>query len=142
MEKNEVRILVVDDEEDILSSLKTHLELDGYGVDVASTAASALEKIRLAKVHIVLTDINMPQMDGIELLEAIKKIHGDIVVIMITAYTSLMKVANSRFHGAADYILKPFKDLAELDEVIETAYRHIGRWEKVMTETIQLKHKS
>jgi DNA-binding NtrC family response regulator len=61
---------------------------------------------------------------------------------MITAYTSLMKVANSRFNGAADYVLKPFKDLSELDEVIETAYRHIARWENVMTETILLKHKA
>jgi len=142
MEKNEVHILLVDDEEDILTSLKTHLELDGYRVDVANTAAVALEKVRTTKVNIVLTDINMPQMDGIELLEEIKKIHGDIIVIMITAYTSLMKVANSRFHGASDYVLKPFRDLDELDEVVEMSYRHIVRWEKVMTETIQIKHKS
>jgi|WetSurMetagenome_2_1015567.scaffolds.fasta_scaffold52876_3 DNA-binding NtrC family response regulator len=142
MDKSEVHILLVDDEEDILTSLKTHLELDGYCVDVASTAAAALEKVRTTKVNMVLTDINMPEMDGIELLEEIKKIHGDVIVIMITAYTSLMKVANSRFHGAADYVLKPFRDLAELDEVIETAYRHIVRWDKVMTETIQIKHKS
>lgn len=142
MEKNEVRILIVDDEEDILTSLKTHLELDGYTVDVANTAADALEKVRSVKINIVLTDINMPQMDGVELLEEIKKFHGDIIVIMITAYTSLMKVANSRFHGAADYILKPFRDPSELDEVIETAYKQLLRWEKVMTETIQIKHKA
>jgi heterodisulfide reductase subunit A2 len=142
MKKSDVRILVVDDEEDILSSLKTHLELDGYSVDVANSAAMALEKVRAAKVHIVLTDINMPQMDGIELLEEIKKIRGDVMVIMITAYTSLMKVANSRVQGAVDYILKPFRDLDELDEVIEAAYKQILRWDKVMSETQAIKHKS
>jgi DNA-binding NtrC family response regulator len=142
MEKSDVRILVADDEEDILKSLKTHLELDGYSVDVAISAVEALEKIRVGKTHIVLADINMPQMDGIELLEEIKKIRGDIIVIMITAYTSLMKVANSRFHGAADYVLKPFRDLTELDEVVEMAYKHILRWDRVIEETLKIKKKS
>jgi DNA-binding NtrC family response regulator len=142
MEKSDVRILVADDEEDILKSLKTHLELDGYNVDVATSAAEALDKIRLGKIHIVLTDINMPQMDGIELLEQIRKIRGDIFVIMITAYTSLMKVANSRFHGATDYVLKPFRDLSELDEVVETAYKQVLRWDRVMAETMKTKKKS
>ena len=141
MEKSDVRILVADDEEDILNSLKTHLELDGYSVDVAISAAEALDKIRGRKFHIVLTDINMPQMDGIELLEEIKKTRGDVIVIMITAYTSLMKVANSRFHGAADYVLKPFRDLSELDEVIEMAYQQILRWDRVMAETLKIKKK-
>jgi DNA-binding NtrC family response regulator len=136
MEKNEVRILVVDDEEDILKSLKTHLELDGYSVETVSSAAAALEKVKSSKIHIVLTDINMPQMDGIEMLEQIKNIRGDVIVIMITAYTSLMKVANSRIHGAADYVLKPFRDLSELDEVVETAYKQILRWNKVIEETL------
>jgi DNA-binding NtrC family response regulator len=136
MEKNEVRILVVDDEEDILKSLKTHLELDGYSVEAVSSAAEALEKVTSSKIHIVLTDINMPQMDGIEMLEKIKTIRGDVIVIMITAYTSLMKVANSRVHGAADYVLKPFRDLSELDEVVETAYKQILRWNKVIEETL------
>jgi DNA-binding NtrC family response regulator len=141
MEKSEVKILVVDDEEDILKALKTHLELDGYVVEVVSSAAEALEKLRSAKINIVLTDINMPQMDGIEMLEEIKKIRGDVIVIMITAYTSLMKVANSRYHGAADYVLKPFRDLSELDEVVETAYRQILRWDRIVAETLKTKKK-
>ena len=141
MKKSDVHILVVDDEEDILKSLKTHLELDGYGVDVASSAAEALDKIRLEKIHIVLADINMPQMDGIEMLEQIRKIRGDVIVIMITAYTSLMKVANSRCHGATGYVLKPFRDLAELDEVVEMAYKQTLRWGRVIEETIKTKKK-
>ncbi|MBT3368530.1 MAG: response regulator [Nitrospina sp.] len=139
MEKNNVRILVVDDEENILSSLKTHLELDGYFVNVASSGREALKKIENMRFHIVLTDINMPEMDGIEMLEEIKKFRGETIVIMITAYTSMMKVSNSRLHGAADYILKPFRDLTEADEAIERAYQQILRWENVVNETVKTK---
>ena len=139
MEKNNVRILVVDDEENILSSLKTHLELDGYFVNVASSGREALKKIENTRFHIVLTDINMPEMDGIEMLEEIKKFRGETIVIMITAYTSMMKVSNSRLHGAADYILKPFRDLTEADEAIERAYQQILRWENVVNETVKTK---
>ncbi len=141
MEKNDVRILVVDDEADILKSLKTHLELDGFWVDVAPSAKEALAKIKSTRFHIVLTDINMPEMDGIEMLEEIKKFRGDTIVIMITAYSSLMKVANSRFHGAADYVLKPFRDLSEVDEVIDLAYQQILRWENVLQDTLEIKKK-
>ena len=139
MEKSKVRVLVVDDEEGILQSLKTHLELDGYQVEISDSAAGALEKLETQAFHMVLADINMPGMDGIELLEEIKKIRGETIVIMITAYSSLMKVVNSRVFGAADYVLKPFRDLSELDEVIERAYRQIRRWEEVLAETMKQK---
>ena len=138
-EKKRKRILFVDDEENILSSLKTHLELDGYFVNVASSGREALKKIENMRFHIVLTDINMPEMDGIEMLEEIKKFRGETIVIMITAYTSMMKVSNSRLHGAADYILKPFRDLTEADEAIERAYQQILRWENVVNETVETK---
>jgi len=143
MEKSKVRILVVDDEEGILQSLKTHLELAGYKVEVSDSAAGALEKVGKQSFHIILADINMPGMDGIELLEEIKRVRGETIVIMITAYSSLMKVVNSRVFGAADYVLKPFRDLSELDEVIERSYLQIQRWEKVLAETMkQKKHKA
>ena len=135
MEKSNVRILIVDDEADILNALQTHLEMDGYAIDIADSAGTALEKITTQKFHIVLTDINMPKMDGIELLEKIKENHGETIVIMVTAYSSMMKVLNSRIYGATDYILKPFRDLSEVDKVIERAYEHIQRWDNVLTET-------
>ena len=139
MEKNNVRILVVDDEEDILTALQTHLEMDGYYVEVANSAMVALEKIQAQAFHVVLTDINMPKMDGLELLEKIKAVRGETIVIMITAYTSLIKVLNSRIYGAADYLLKPFRDLSEVDEVITRAYESLERWDKVLAETRRIK---
>jgi DNA-binding NtrC family response regulator len=139
MDRSKVRILVVDDEEDILDALQTHLEMEGYSVEIAASAHEALARIAERAFHIILTDINMPKMDGIELLVKIKESRGDTIVIMITAYTSLMKVLNSRYHGAADYILKPFRDLTELDEVMARAYDQIERWDKVMSETMKVK---
>ncbi|MFH2002274.1 MAG: response regulator [Planctomycetota bacterium] len=140
MEKSRVRILIVDDEVGILEALQTHLEMDGYEVLTASSAQEALEEFKKQKkIHIVLTDINMPNMDGIELLERIKMASANTVVIMITAYTSLMKVANSRTYGASDYLLKPFRDLSEVDAVIDRAYEQITRWEDILAETLEAK---
>lgn len=135
MLKEQTKILVVDDERDILEALKTHLELQDFQVKTAETAKKALELIQSDRFHIVLTDINMPVMDGLELLEAIKAVRGETMVIMITAYTSITKVLMSRVHGAVDYILKPFRDITEIDQVIERAMSHIGRWEDIMEET-------
>ncbi len=127
-----VRILVVDDEEEILQALQVHLELEGYYVETSISAAQALNKIDEKGFHIVLTDINMPAMDGIELLEEIKRRTGDAIVIMITAYTSMMKVLSSRLYGASDFVLKPFSDLTAVDTVIERAFQQIQRWENVL----------
>ena len=84
-------------------------------------------------------DIHMPVMDGLGLLEEIKKIRGDATVIMMTAYTSLTKVLMSRIHGAFDYILKPFKDLEEITYVLERAKTLIIRWDEILIETKQAK---
>ena len=139
MDKSNIRILVVDDEEDILQALKTHLEMDGFYVEVANSALRALEKIEDQAFHIILTDINMPKMDGLEFLEKVKALRGETIVIMITAYTSLIKVLNSRIYGAADYLLKPFRDLSEVDEVITRAYESMVRWDNVLAETRRIK---
>lgn len=140
MDKSKIRILIVDDEVGILEALQTHLEMDGYEVMTASSAEDALDTFKKQrKIHMVLTDINMPNMDGIELLERVKMISANTVVIMITAYTSLMKVANSRTYGAYDYLLKPFRDLSEVDTVIDRAYEQIKRWEDILAETLEAK---
>ncbi|EKD41960.1 MAG: acetoacetate metabolism regulatory protein AtoC [uncultured bacterium] len=139
MNKNNIRILIVDDEANILEALKTHLELEGYSASTANSAATALELFNKQAFQIVITDINMPVMDGLGLLEEIIKIRGDTTVIMMTAYTSLTKVLMSRIHGAFDYILKPFKDLDEINYVVERASILIGRWEEILEETKKLK---
>jgi DNA-binding NtrC family response regulator len=135
MDARNIRILIVDDEKGILEALHTHLSLDGYQVEVANSAAEALEQFQKEPFHLVLTDINMPVMDGLVLLEEIKSLRGDTVVIMITAYTSLTKVLLSRAHGAFDYVLKPFRDLSEIDEAIKRAIEQLDRWNRIIEET-------
>lgn len=139
MDARNIRILIVDDEKGILEALHTHLSLDGYQVEVANSAAEALEQFQKEPFHIVLTDINMPVMDGLVLLEEIKSLRGDTVVIMITAYTSLTKVLLSRAHGAFDYVLKPFRDLGEIDEALKRAIDQLDRWNRIIEETKSVK---
>lgn len=139
MDAKNIRILVVDDEKGILESLQTHLELDGYHVDVANTAKDALQLFQKEPYHIVLTDINMPVMDGLVLLEEIQALRGDTIVIMMTAYTSLTKVLLSRAHGATDYVLKPFRDLSEVDAAIQRAADVLERWNRIIEETKTVK---
>lgn len=139
MKQSDFKVLIVDDEKGILEALQTHLELEGYNVDVANSAKDALEYFQKDPYHIVLTDINMPIMDGLVLLEEIKAIRGDTVVIMMTAYTSLTKVLLSRAHGATDYVLKPFRDLGEVDEAVKRAIEQIIRWNRIIEETKSVK---
>lgn len=139
MEPQNIRILLVDDERGILEALHTHLSLDGYQVEVANTAQEALELFQKEPFHLVLTDINMPVMDGLVLLEEIKSLRGDTIVIMITAYTSLTKVLLSRAHGAFDYVLKPFRDLSEIDEAVKRAIQQLDRWNRIIEETKSVK---
>jgi FixJ family two-component response regulator len=113
----EPKILVVDDEELIRLSLNKLLEKHGYRVDVASSAAEALEKIKANGYQIVITDIMMPDMDGIELLKKIKEQDRGIYVIMMTAYASLERAIASLKHGAGDFIQKPYENKEILEAV-------------------------
>jgi CheY-like chemotaxis protein len=113
----EPKILIVDDEELIRLSLRKLLEKHGYRVDVAGSAEEALEKIKGNGFHIVITDIMMPDMDGIELLKKIKEQDRSIYVIMITAYASLERAIASLKHGAGDFIQKPYENKEILEAV-------------------------
>ena len=135
-----IKVLVVDDELEILQSLQTNLELDGYFVRTANSAEKAMQLLSEDEFDIVLTDINMPVRDGIDLLADIKEKHCQAIVIMITAYDSMAKVLTSRLYGAFDFVLKPFGDLSELGRVMTVARHQIERWDVVLEELRQRKH--
>jgi len=101
-------ILIVDDEEDILNVLKLILTKEGYQVDTALDGKQALQLFRKNSYDIVLTDLRMPEMDGIELLERIKEIRPETEVLIMTAYASVESAVLAMKKGAADYIVKPF----------------------------------
>ena len=136
-ERKNFPILIVDDEPDIVEALINYL--DDYEVDFAYDADSALHKVASGKFKIVLADIVMPGLDGIELLRRIKNINPGIQVIMMTGHTTLMRASESMQDGALRYLLKPFDDIKEVDEAIEEAIQKIRGWESVFRKTILTK---
>ncbi len=110
-----VRVLVVDDEKDFVEMLSLRLEESGQKVSAAHDGAECLDKMKKERFDVVILDIRMPGMDGIEVLKQIKKIYPLVEVIMLTGHgTAETAVAGMKL-GAFDYLLKPadFEDLME-----------------------------
>ena len=103
------KILVIDDEVSILEVVKLGLEEYGFKVDVFSDPIEALSRFSESNYDAVLSDINMPEMSGLEVLHRCKKINPESVVILITAYSSIDSAIEAIRGGALDYIRKPFR---------------------------------
>jgi len=101
-------VLVVDDEKNYLVVLEDLLQEAGYEVATASSGAQAVDIIENMPVDAVLSDIKMPGMSGIELLDAIKALDADLPVILMTAYAEVDQAVNAMKNGALDHIQKPF----------------------------------
>jgi len=116
-------ILIVDDEIGFCELMQGILTREGYKVDTATSGYEALKLLNENTYDIVYTDLKMPEMDGLELLKAIKEIDENIIVLMITAYGTIETAVEAMKEGAYDYITKPFqKD--EIKKVTKKA------WEK------------
>ncbi len=100
-------ILVVDDEGAIRYSVSKTLQRIGYEVDEASTGEEAVDMMRKHEYEVVLTDIRMPGITGVELLKRIKDVSPDAIVILMTGYASLGTAVESLRLGAHDYLVKP-----------------------------------
>lgn len=111
------RILLVDDEETIRYVLRETLVSDGYNVDIAEDAFQALEHFKLKQYDLIISDIKMHGMDGIQLIREIKKSDSHLKVIFITAYGSLETVKEAAKLGVVEMIGKPFK-IQEIKDVI------------------------
>ena len=120
--ENKVRILVVDDETGLCDFIRHYLTSRGFEVEVAFRAQEALEILNQRTFHIVLADIMMPSMDGLELLRQIKESYPQVVVIMMTAYASLDKAVRSITYGATDLLIKPF-EVSKLLEIINNSLK-------------------
>ncbi|MFN3306849.1 MAG: response regulator [Candidatus Kapaibacteriota bacterium] len=121
MTNDKVKILVIDDEQIILDSIKRILKKEeAYEVETSLSAQEALQKLPFFLPNIILTDLMMPEIDGLELLKKVKEINDKIFVIMITGYATINTALQAMQLGAFDYIAKPFtRD--ELRKVIERA---------------------
>ena len=103
-------ILVVDDEKNYLLVMETLLAGAGYEVLTIDSGEEALELTRRNDLDLIITDMKMPRMSGIELMEQLKQVYPDLPVIMMTAYGTVEKAVEAMKKGAFDYILKPFKN--------------------------------
>jgi two-component system, NtrC family, response regulator AtoC len=102
------RILVVDDEEIVRESLGGWLEKDGYLVERCADGPSAMAKIQADRWSILVVDLKMPGMNGLEVLEAAKKLQPELAVVMMTAYATVDTAVAAMKAGAYDYLVKPF----------------------------------
>ncbi len=107
-QNNKGLILVVDDEPFVLESVSVLLKEYGYSVTSCSNAKDAIDKFQENKIDVVLTDIKMPQISGIELLQRLHDINPDIPVILMTAYAQMDAAIAGIKHGAFDFIIKPY----------------------------------
>jgi DNA-binding NtrC family response regulator len=114
------RILVVDDDERICKVFAEFLSGEGHQPELASNARQALESIRVAHPDLVLMDIRMPGIDGLQALEMIRQVDPDVPVVIMTAYGTSQTSIEAMRLGAYDYLIKPF-DLHDLQEVVNSA---------------------
>ena len=127
--QNGGRILVVDDHQPARQSMTDTLSHAGY--DVQSTA-SAVEALRLLANHefdLILTDLKMPGMNGLEFICRLEQQHNEAQIVMVTAHATVSSAVKAMRHGAFDYIEKPF-DVDQLESLVERAIRHgsvVGR---------------
>lgn len=134
---NNRHILVVDDEPLVRRSLGELLTLEGYSVTSANNGKEALDLLKNYTADIIITDLKMPEMDGIQLLKQIKALYPDTPVILITSYGSIENAVEAMKEGAYDYITKPIVD-SEIKIVIERLIKQRQLQEENITLKEQL----
>ncbi len=120
----QTKILVVDDEPKICHLIEELFKLEGYQIDVSFSGIEALQMMKRYNYQMLLTDLKMPGIDGLELIQKAKELNPEIRTIMVTGYTTVETAVQSLRHGVDDYITKPF-NILELKKVVKrTLYAH------------------
>lgn len=120
-----VRILIVDDDKQICDYMQTLLENDGYHVKALGDPTLVEEEVRNGEYHVIILDLMMPKLDGIEVLRRIRNMDKDIAVVIFTAHPNLDSAIASMKLDAVDYIKKPF-NVDEFREVLARVMRKKG----------------
>lgn len=127
MEPSKYRILLVDDEESMLLLLRRVVQDEGYNVRTAGNGREAIQVGKLFQPHLIVTDLKMPVMDGMALLQGYKQIDSEADFIVLTAHGTVETAIQAMKTGALDYILKPLKGPDELRHALRKAHerRHL-----------------
>ncbi len=114
------RILVVDDNKELREILEEFLKADGHDVEGSPNGRDALERHQISPFDLIITDLNMPEISGMELIKTIRKENQDTEFVIITGYASMDSAVEAVRIGAFDYIVKPFR-MEELHVVVKNA---------------------
>ncbi|MEW6411835.1 MAG: sigma-54 dependent transcriptional regulator [Candidatus Zixiibacteriota bacterium] len=128
------RILVIDDEDSMCNFMEIMLAKEGYSVDTAHSGIEGVNLIKENNYDLVIADLNMPEMSGIEVLKEVRSMNIEQDLIMMTAYASVDTAIEAMKHGAVDYITKPFK----VDEIKLVIEKSISR-KRLIKENVTLK---
>jgi DNA-binding NtrC family response regulator len=120
-----VKILIVDDDRAICDYMQTLLERDGYEVKTILDPLVVEDEVRAGGYHLIILDLMMPKLDGLEVLKRIRKIDNDIAVVIFTGFPNLESAVASMKLDAVDYIKKPF-NVDEFREVLSRVMRKKG----------------
>jgi len=138
-----VKILIVDDDRAICDYMQTLLERDGYEVKTVLDPLVVEDEVRAGGYHLIILDLMMPKLDGLELLKRIRKVDNDIAVVIFTGFPNLESAVASMKLDAVDYIKKPF-NVDEFREVLDRVMRKKGlartpeeKLHKVIGDTIR-----
>ncbi len=138
----DTRVLVVDDEEIVRESLGAWLAKDGYPVASAPDGPSAVERLRAEPWNVILVDLKMPGMDGLQVLEQARRLQPDAAVIMMTAYATVDTAVRAMKLGATDYLVKPF-DPEELTLLMQdvAAQQRLARDNAALRSELERQHR-
>jgi DNA-binding NtrC family response regulator len=128
------RLLLVDDDPLIVNSLSEFLKLEGYAVDTAPDGAQAIEMLATNRYSLVLTDVNMPRTNGLELLRKIRNHYPDVVVLVITGYGTIENAVEAVKMGAFEYLTKPI-----IDDEIRVTIQKALKQQTLLSENYLLK---
>lgn len=120
-----IKILIIDDDKDICEYMHLLLSQSGYEVNTETSPRKALELLKEEEFHVVILDIMMPELNGMEVLEEIRKFDSDIAIIIFTGYPSVDTAVMSMKYNVSDYIKKPF-DVDEFNKTLEKILRDKG----------------
>jgi len=124
-------ILVVDDERQLLMAVHETLERKGYAVTTASNGVEAIKKLREGNFQLMISDVRMPHMDGLELLQRARQLAPQTPVVLLTAYATVENAVEAMRFGAKDYLLKPFTSI----QLIGAVERHVAKIQEHPAQT-------
>ena len=124
------KVLIIDDEEIILQTLKIIFKRADIEVDTVSNPVDAVQSFPDHRYNVVLVDVLMPQMAGVDVIRAIKALNPLCNVMVMTAFSTMTRVVECIEAGACDYVTKPFTDINLLVNVVRVGLERVERWKK------------